>query len=129
MSDMLQMEREREEGARDFVCKLVMLVYIELERMTKFPGEYDNDSEKGVKMDWRDSNLRQIFVCIYDAPWELPENRKSAFKSLVEKYGLMLNYGMLFAKLDLMYRDALSKANLMREACGLEAYPSVEDAR
>ena len=126
MSDGLRMELEQEEAARDFVCKLIMLVYTELGRMSEFPEEYDNDSERGFKRDWRDSNMRQIFVCIYDAPWEAPENRKSAFKSLIEKYGLMLNYAMLFARLDLMYRDVLSKANAVRAAAGLEPYPPAE---
>lgn len=123
MIGLLEMESEQNDAVREFVCKLIMTVFLELRDMAEFPDTYDNNSERGFGRPWTESNMRQIYICIYDMPEESLENRKSVFRSLTEKYCLRLNYSMIYGKLDPMYRKALVKANEKREMRSLPPYP------
>ena len=109
--------------AREFVCQLIAVVYKDLRLMIRDPGLWRHSPTLSPLKDWENSDMRQIYLCVYPAGAGV-----SVFESLIEKYGLELKPEVLFERLDPMYRQALSRVNEYRESHGYVPYPEVETA-
>lgn len=119
---MIEEEEEELNQAREFVCRLIMVVYEDIEKLIL--EQSDSDPEYSCKLSWPECCMRRIFMCIYDMPG--PNGCDSIFRKLISKYELRLNYSKLHEKLDERYRLALLNVNKYRKDNGLEPYLPIE---
>ena len=122
MSWGLDKEEEDLFRTREFVCKLIFLVFQDLKMLCECQNPLDNVKVDAVS-DWPKSGIHQMYICIYDSSVNDPKNEKSIFRDLLVKYDMPLNYSTVYRRLDPMYRRALEKVNSFRTRKGLDAYP------